>query len=343
MDVRFCSETRAEAEAWDAYVAASPAATSDHLWGWRRVLLETFGYRPYYLSAVDGGRVVGILPLFRIPRGLGRYALSSIPFGNYGGICADSPAVFTALLDAAKQLLGDLQGEYLDLRHRTPVPNGDLQPQRAYSRFTLPLLGEPALHLQALGSNNRKKLSKARRTGLRLVCSRDMEPLYQIHTHTMRRLGTPCFPRRYFELILEQFSDRAALWFVASGRRFVAYELNLRFKQSLVIQLGGMLWQHAHTYPNYMLFWRAIEEGCAHGVVELDYCRNRTDSGSAHFKRQLHLREEPLVYQYYLPDGQPVPQRHPSNPKYRLAISLWKQLPLRLTRWVGPSLVRYFA
>ena len=343
MRIRLFDETPAEAASWDAYVLSQPQATNDHLWAWRRILSGAFGFNPYYLGALEGERLVGLLPLFQIPRGWGRSALSSIPFGNYGGLCADSDDAARALLGEAKALLGALGGRYLDLRHRWPFADGGLREQSLYRRFTLPLLSDPALHLQQMGQNNRKKISRAKRRGLRVVVSRDARQLYPIHAQTARRLGTPCFPRRYFELILEQFGPQAEGQLVACEDRLVAYNLVLYFKDSMVIQLGGALERFLHDYPNNLLFWHAIERGCALGLRELDYCRNRVDSGSAHFKRQLHLQEAPLAYQYYLPDGQAIPQRHPSNPKYRAAIALWKQLPLYLTQRLGPPLVRYLA
>ncbi|MBI3320229.1 MAG: GNAT family N-acetyltransferase [Candidatus Omnitrophica bacterium] len=343
MRVRAFQDIPADARDWDAYVATHERATSDHLWGWRRVLSEAFTFRPYYLGAIEGGRLAGILPLFQVPRGFGVSAFSSIPFGNYGGICADSDGAACVLLEAAKELVHQTAGAYLDLRHRVPVSDGGLAPQRLYSRFTLPLLGNPALHWRQLGSNNRKKLSKARRLGLRIVTSREAGWLYPIHAHTARRLGTPCFPRRYFELILEQFPSRSELSFVASSNRLLAYELGLRFKESLVIQLAGALSSHLKCHLHHLLLWDMIERGCQQGLRELDYCRSRVDSGSAQFKRGLHLREEPLSYQYYLPQGRPLPQRHPSNPTYRLAIAIWKRLPVALTRLLGPTLVRYLA
>jgi hypothetical protein len=78
-------------------------------------------------------------------------------------------------------------------------------------------------------------------------------------------------------------------------------------------------------------------------LKELDYCRNRTDSGSANFKRSLHLNEEPLMYQYYLPKGRALPQRNPSNPKYQWVIRAWQRLPLGMTQWLGPAVVRFLA
>jgi hypothetical protein len=36
----------------------------------------------------------------------------------------------------------------------------------------------------------------------------------------------------------------------------------------------------------------------------------------------------------------PIPELNPGNPKFRLAINLWKKLPLPVTRYLGPLIVK---
>jgi serine/alanine adding enzyme len=38
--------------------------------------------------------------------------------------------------------------------------------------------------------------------------------------------------------------------------------------------------------------------------------------------------------------GSTPPELNPDNPKYRAAISLWKKLPLNLTKLIGPSIIK---
>ena len=343
MDVRLLSETPEHEAAWDAFVARQNHTTSDHLWGWRRILQSTFGFDPFYLAAMQGSELMGILPLFRIPRGFGKWALSSIPFGNYGGICADSEEVAERLLDEAKRILARTRSAYLELRSRRPLDNGTLQPQSLYSRYSFPLHGDIDKHAQQLGGSNRNKINRAIKQGLRVITRYSADEIYLIHSHTTRRLGTPCFPKRYFALILETFKGKAEVCLVEFQGQFIAYDLVLTFKQDLVCQFNGSLEAYFKLYPNKLLVWHLIETGCRRGMRELDYCRSRAGTGNASFKRELRMKEEPLGYQYYLPKGDAVPQRNPSNAKYAWLIRTWQRLPLAVTRMVGPALVRYVA
>jgi FemAB-related protein (PEP-CTERM system-associated) len=343
IDVQDWSESPQSAQAWEAFVERHPETTNDHRWGWRRVLSESFGFEPHYLAAVQGGEVVGILPLFRIPRGLGRCALVSIPFANYGGICADSPEAAAALLAQAKRLTTQLRALYLALHHVQPLQIDGLQPHALYSRFTYPITGDAQQMWKGLHHNSRNNIKKAQSQGLQLEASRDASALYEIHTRTVHRLGTPCFPRRYFELILECFGPRAEIFYVLHQGRRIAYDFMVYHKQSIICQFNGSLSEFFQLKPNNILFWHALKSGCERGFRELDYCRSRKDSGPAEFKRRLKFVEVPLGYQYHLPTGRAVPEHNPSNPKYRLLIQAWQRLPLAMTTVLGPRLVRYLA
>ncbi len=343
MDVRLLSDTPEHEAAWEAFVARHDRATSDHLWGWRRVLQGAFGFEPYYLAAMQGQEIVGILPLFRIPRGFGKWALCSIPFGNYGGVCSDSEEAAERLLDEAKRLLVSTRAAYLELRSRQLLRDSTLRPQSLYSRFFFTLHGDIDKHAQQLGSSNRNKVRRAVKQGLTVTSRYSADELYPIHSHTTRRLGTPCFPKRYFDLILETFKGVAEVFLVEFQGRGIAYDLVLMFKQDIVCQFNGSLDAYFKLYPNKLLVWHLIETGCKRGMRTLDYCRSRAGSGNVKFKRQLRMEEEPLGYQYYLPKGDEIPQRNPSNAKYAWMIRTWQRLPVAVTRALGPALVRYVA
>ena len=58
------------------------------------------------------------------------------------------------------------------------------------------------------------------------------------------------------------------------------------------------------------------------------------------FKEQWGAQPHPLFWQYALRPGESLPELNPDNPKYALAIRVWQRLPLWITRFIGPSIVR---
>ncbi len=47
-----------------------------------------------------------------------------------------------------------------------------------------------------------------------------------------------------------------------------------------------------------------------------------------------------MVWSYWVREGCGVPELSPRNPKFRLAIEIWKRLPLPLTKVIGPPIIR---
>jgi hypothetical protein len=47
-----------------------------------------------------------------------------------------------------------------------------------------------------------------------------------------------------------------------------------------------------------------------------------------------------LYWHYWVRPGGKVPDLSPANPKYRVAIDIWKRLPLSVTNRIGPAIVR---
>jgi serine/alanine adding enzyme len=89
-----------------------------------------------------------------------------------------------------------------------------------------------------------------------------------------------------------------------------------------------------------LLTWEIIRNGCEKGFKYFDFGRSRWDSGTALFKRQWGAQPSPLFYEYYLPGGGSLPDQDPTNPKFRLAIALWKRLPVFAAKALGPFIVR---
>ena len=88
--------------AWDDFVKGCKDATFFHLSGWKMVIEKAFGHATFFLYAEAAGKIIGVLPLAQIKSKLFGHALSSLPFGVYGGIAADTPVAYEAL-DAAAQ------------------------------------------------------------------------------------------------------------------------------------------------------------------------------------------------------------------------------------------------
>ena len=60
----------------------------------------------------------------------------------------------------------------------------------------------------------------------------------------------------------------------------------------------------------------------------LDFGRSTPDEGTYKFKEQWGAEPVPLHWEYALLRGAVLPNASPTNPKFQLAIEMWKKLPL---------------
>jgi len=100
MTIRFY--TTQDKKAWDDYVMRSSDARCYHLTGWKDVIEQSFGHTTWYLLSEDErGAINGILPLVHLKSQLfGNFAVS-LPYFNYGGLCADKAEIGAQLADSA--------------------------------------------------------------------------------------------------------------------------------------------------------------------------------------------------------------------------------------------------
>jgi hypothetical protein len=89
-----------------------------------------------------------------------------------------------------------------------------------------------------------------------------------------------------------------------------------------------------------LLYWTCLAFACEQGFATFDFGRSTAGEKTYKFKEQWGAKPSPMNWHYWMRRGGEIPNITPDNPKYKLAIGLWKKLPLTLTRILGPSIVK---
>ncbi len=332
-----------DAARWDAYVGAHAEGTFFHLFGWREVLQCAVGFRPHYLMALRGAAVVGVLPLVRVKSLLFGDALVSLPFCVQGGVIADDPRVERALCSEACTLAERLEVDYLELRHTRPVAADWPTKSETYVLFRRELSPTVEDNMKAIPRKQRAMVRKGIAAGL---VSREEDSLTHflpIYATSVRNLGTPVFPRRYFETLHRVFAPRCRITTVFHGAEAVSAVLSFVYKDSVMPYYGGGLPLARDLKAYDFLYWEVMRTAVERGLRYFDYGRSKRGSGSYSFKKNWGFEPTPLHYQYHLVKQRTLPDRNPNNPKYELAVAAWKKLPLPLANLLGPLVSPYLA
>ncbi|HKO22010.1 MAG TPA: FemAB family XrtA/PEP-CTERM system-associated protein [Candidatus Eisenbacteria bacterium] len=336
------AEAPLDGTGWAEYAAAHPAATFFHQPGWLEVVRRTFRYKHASIVARRGERVVGFLPLFLVPTLPWGRSLISTPQAVYGGPIADDDEARSALVDHASRLAEGRGASFLELRNEIPIPG--LAGKDLYVTFRRPILPDADQNMAAIPRNQRRSIRVAQKHGLtaRVGHMDLLDGFYHVYSESVRNLGTPVFPRALFANILERFGDDAFILGIDKGGQLLSAVLTFRWRDQILPYYGGATREGIQFATNDFMYWSLLLNGMERGLQVFDFGRSKVDSGSYHFKRHWGFEPTPLAYQYHLPRGKALPDLSPRNPKFSVAIKLWRKLPLRLTQWVGPHLVRYF-
>lgn len=326
---------------WDAFVREAPDACTYHQSGWLNVVRRAFGHAVHPLWACDGQRVVGILPMVHMKSLLFGNFLSSLPFFNYGGVLARNDEAGRALVAAGTELVRSSGAEYLELRNvGRRIPGLPSRNHKVSMRLDLSA-GSEALW-KGFKAKVRNQVRKAERSGL----SADsggidlLDEFYDVFARNMRDLGTPVYSPKLFRAVLDEFPETSRVFLVRHGRTCVAGAVTVRFRGVFEVPWASSIRNYNSMCPNNLLYWTMIRHACEVGCRTFDFGRSTPGEGTYRFKKQWGAVPCDMHWQYWLGSGAAMPDISPDNPRYRMLVRTWQKLPVRLTRLIGPSIVR---
>ena len=332
--------TDADSAAWDDFVFAAAGATFFHRAGWRNIFNDVFRLRPRYLLAERAGRIVGILPLVHQKSFLFGNALISAPFCVEGGTVATDAEARAALDAAAIRLMEETEADYIEFRSgRALRPNWQARSD-LYAKFSRPISPEDDANLRAIPRKQRAVVRKTLASSLTSVVDTDANRLYRVYSESVRNLGTPMFPRRYFGDLQRAFGSDCDIVVVLDAGTPVSAVMNFYFKGTVMPYYGGGTRAARRSGANDFLYWEVMRRAALKGCDTFDFGRSKAHTGAFAFKKNWGFEPEWLQYEYWLRPGTEMPSKNPSNPKYSFFIEAWKRLPLSIANILGPMLIR---
>lgn len=333
------SELAGSTPGWDQYVTNHPRSSAYHLLCWKRIIESSFGHETHYLTARDQhGKLVGVLPLVRQKSALFGDFLTSMPFLNYGGPLGNNDQIELGLMMHAGQLASRLGCAHTEFRDTLSRPGWAVRNDKVSMRLDLPSSAEALW--SSFPSKLRSQVRRAERESPTVVIGGGelLADFYRVFSRNMRDLGTPVYSRRFFEQIMTANEANASIAIVRLGTKPVSAGILIGFKGGLEIPWASTLKEAMPMAMNMFFYWTVLRRAIETGHAQFDFGRSTRGSGTYRFKRQWRTTEFPLYWHYWLNLNRQVPRINPDNPKYDLAISIWKKLPVWFTNIAGPSI-----
>ncbi len=325
----------------DTFLKNRPDAKICHTYKWSDAVARAARLKSFYLVACDHKGIHGVLPLVHAKSVLFGNFMVSQAFSDYGGLIADSAEVRDALFNRAVETAVKLGCESIEFRNTEPLPY-DLQERTGKMCMHLPLAPDPDEIWKSFDPKVRNQVRKAEKSD---IVAQDgslelLDDFYRVYTARMHQLGTPAYPHKLMQNLLEVFPDNSRLFAVRLNGLTIGVGLTFHFNGFVEIPFASTFTQYNSLCPNNLLYWSVIKYYCLVGAKCFDFGRCTVDGPTYQFKKQWGPEPVALHYQYWVRPGHRLSVLSPDNPKYKRRVEMWKKLPLWTTRLLGPYISR---
>ena len=324
-------------EAWNQYLQHGRNANFYQLFEWKSIIEREFGHKTFYLAATEDNTITGVLPLVLIRSRMFGKILCSMPFVNFGGPSADNELAENSLVDRACIITSEENADYLEIRGLHICSS--LMPRSEHKiSMTLALAEDPDVLWNNFKSKHRTNIRRVYKDNVRVISGHAelLDTFYDLMCHSWRALGTPIYRRSFFRSILDGFGDKIRIFVAYQGNTPVATAFNGHFDSTVEGMWAGTHPEFRNLQINYVLYWEMIKDACERGFLSYHLGRSTVESGGESFKKKWNAESRQLYWHYFMPNGKELPQLNTGNPRFQIAINIWRKLPLAVTRLLGP-------
>ena len=314
---------------------------------WLSFVHKTYAFPVYRIVSESRDEIDGWLALVRVQHRIFGDYLTTSPFGSYGGFAYSSLASRQALLETARSLGSELGVEYVNVRFSAEAePPAGWTAHPVYATYLVDLPPDPIELMSAYSSDHRNHIRKSLKKGFSIKFGHLdlLDEAYEVLARSMHELGSPYHDKDYLRTMAESLGEDLELAVLNGPQGKLAGAGVFILQGDTVTNLhANVLHRFRSEYAGEFLYWSAVQRYCQKGSKIFDLGRSLIGSGNETFKMKWRPRKRMLAYWYALMPGHKLPALNQKNPKFQLAIRVWKRLPAFAVRPLGPFLIRGLA
>ncbi len=325
---------------WNEYIQHNNNATIFHDYGLKQLIEQYYGYKGYYLTAENNGVIKGVLPLFFARTKPFGKILINVPFGA-SGLLADDNDAQEELIKKAQKLGDELKVDFLEFRQFSAIQTAQ-KVTKENVEFILPLSTDTdQIWKNALQAEARNLVRKAIKS--KIIVKEDISALKDFHTiyaRNMRDIGGLTYPISFMQQLCNIFPSK--LFVAYHNDKMIGGLLLFCFKDLAFNLFASSLREYFRYSPNFLLYWEAIKNSGEAGFKNFNFGRSQHGSGTYLFKRQWGGAPEQVYHSYFLKNTKHPPSVGESKNKMGLALSLYKKMPVFITKIIGQHAIKQF-
>ncbi len=338
--MEICELKKNDEKAWDEYVLKHPDSTFYHQIGWKYIVEKSYGHKPHYLFARENGEINGVLPLFIMKSSLFGKKLVSLPFAPYGGSCYNDEYIKNMLIQEAINVVQERDMDFLELRHQISYDNNKLLNKTDYITYVIDLENEQTVW-EKIKRDRQRNIQKGSKNNLELNWDASVDDFYEIHSHTMRDLGTPSHSIQFFKNCISEFPNNSKVLSLKYSDKLIGCQILFFFKDTIIAAWGSSIEDYKNYMPDQFTIWEILKYGCSNGFRHFDFGRCLQNTSAFKYKERWGGYPKQLLYQYYIYNTDIMPDNSQSNPKRQKFSNLWKKLPIPITEILGPIIRKH--
>ncbi|MDW7726655.1 MAG: GNAT family N-acetyltransferase [Candidatus Methanoperedens sp.] len=335
---------------WDHFVDNHKKATFFHTIKWKKILEQTFNYKPDYLLVRNSERrIVGISPAFSVKTMFGRIVVSQ-PFFEYGGPIIEN-SFEGAYSDIIKYYINKINNNKIKYVEMKSLPNesdehytknGFVKQFKSFGYYidVKDKDFEKDIWLGLYNNKVRNSIRKGIKSGLKIVQEENIDVYYDLYLKTMAKLGSPPYPKTLFENIKKYAKSSVRFTFAYLEEVPIAGLWTLLYNNRVSIVGNVSCSDYQNFNANDHLYNEQIEYSTKNKFEIVDLGRTRPNSSYELYKKKWGALKIDM-YSYVYP---PSESKEIDPYKYYLIFSkITKKIPWIFTKTgIGSYLVKKF-
>lgn len=315
---------------------------------WLELVHEMYHYNIHRFAVEEEAQIIAALGMAEIHHPVFGHYLATAPFGSHGGFAFKNIEARDLLLAESRRLAEETKVEYVSIRFdqvASPPPEG-WQQSHNYFTYLIDLPAAPEEILKSFSSDHRNHVRKSLKKGftIRFGQLELLDEVYLALAKSMHELGSPYHSKAYLRRMAELLKDTLEFAVLYNAQGKISGGGVFMYQGDVIFNLHANILRHTRSsYAGEFLYWSLIKRAISKGMKTFDLGRSLVGSGNEVFKLKWAPRKQALAYWFWLAPGAEMPSLNQKNPKFQLAIAIWKLLPAFVVRVLGPLLIRGLA
>ena len=317
---------------------------------WSQLLINTYGYTPYYLTMFNGNSLELMIPFMKVKSIFTGLRFVSLPFSDYCEPINKNELSFNDIINHIRSISQRENPLYIDIRSDAYLAD-DKKPYNEGFVHILNLDVDENILFANLRNSNKRNVKKAIRENVQIRFSKDFKSIKEFHKLniiTRKRHNIPPQPFEFFKNLYEILNEGNQFEIVEASinGKVIASCLFLLFGKKVLYKYGASDYAYQNLRANDLIFWEAIKHYQQLEFAELSFGRTEKQHESLRqFKLGWGVKEfEAPYYRYSFKRENLISDcdfNHLSRENIGINKFIFRKLPVPILKLIGTIAYRH--